>query len=367
MSTVQTTSCIELSTAANHDSFETLIAAAVRAPSGDNTQPWHFDVDPAARQITLSVNPARDPSPMNAGQRMARIAVGAALENLLRAAPVFGWHAELQEAVPPALAVVHLRPGEGGIEPGTDFLPIRVTNRRLYNGQPIPPELLVRLRKDSSVFRRVCTYWIAEPERLTALASLIGQADAVMFGDPSMRQAFLAKVRFDLPPDSPAEEGLPLGALELTAGDRIALRIMRRLPNGLLRLGGIGRVFAAKARQLVESASGLCLLVAPDSAAQTDLHVGQTMQGAWLALTALGLAAQPMMSLPVLDNALEHGTPELIARLGRDRLTALATELRRLVPEIGAGRSAFLLRFGFAPPPSGRTGRLPPAAVMHTV
>jgi hypothetical protein len=33
------------------------------------------------------------------------------------------------------------------------------------------------------------------------------------------------------------------------------------------------------------------------------------------------------------------------------------------VPEIGDRRPAFLMRFGFAPAPSGRTGRLPLHAV----
>jgi hypothetical protein len=72
-----------------------------------------------------------------------------------------------------------------------------------------------------------------------------------------------------------------------------------------------------------------------------------------------------MMSLLVLDNVLEHGSPALVAVLGRDRLTALLEGFRALVAaEVGGGRPAFLMRFGFAPPPSGRTGRLPLHAVI---
>ena len=66
--------------------LEALVAAASRAPSGDNTQPWRFVVDRARGLVTIAVDPRRDPSPMNAGQRMARIACGAALENLVQAA-----------------------------------------------------------------------------------------------------------------------------------------------------------------------------------------------------------------------------------------------------------------------------------------
>ena len=58
-----------------------LLKAAAVAPSGDNTQPWRFEVETS--RIRVIVDPARDPSPMNAGQRMARIAAGAAAENII--------------------------------------------------------------------------------------------------------------------------------------------------------------------------------------------------------------------------------------------------------------------------------------------
>jgi hypothetical protein len=187
-----------------------------------------------------------------------------------------------------------------------------------------------------------------------------------MFGEASMRRAFLAQVRFDAPPDRPVAEGLSLGSLELSASDRLALRLMRHMSDRLLRIGGAGRVFAAKARALVSSASGLCLIVAPDRTEQTDLNVGRVTERAWLALTARGMAAQPMMSLLVLDNVLEHGSPALVTILSCSRVAALLEEFRGLVrDEVGGGRPAFLMRFGFAPPPSGRTGRRPIQAVIQ--
>jgi nitroreductase len=343
--------------------FEPLLAAAVRAPSGDNTQPWRFAVDAEAGTIAVHVDAARDPSPMNANQRMARIAAGAALENLLRAARGRGWDAELEPAPAPALAKVRLA-GRGDREgPEEDAIAGRVTNRRAYDGRPVPPGLLDRLAGETPEEDGVATLWVVGADRLGAFAPLIGRADALMFGEPSMRRAFLAKVRFDAAPDEPVADGLSLSSLELTGADRLALRLMARTPDWVLKLGGAPRVFASKARQLVESASGLCLVVAADGSEATDLAVGRAMQRAWLALTAQGLAAQPMMSLPVLENALEHGDAALRKALEGGRAPALRDELRSLAPEIGGRRPAFLLRFGFAEAPSGRTGRMPPSAV----
>ena len=126
--------------------LETLLAAAGRAPSGDNTQPWRFVVDAEAGTVALTSDDTRDVSPMNAGQRMARIAVGAALENLLRAARVRGWEAELlANPRPPRLAVVRLTRRDGDADHPDEAIAARVTNRRLYDGRPVPGPVLDRM------------------------------------------------------------------------------------------------------------------------------------------------------------------------------------------------------------------------------
>jgi hypothetical protein len=348
-----------------NDALHWLLNTAVRAPSGDNTQPWRFEVDETAGRVVFLVDERRDPSPMNSGQRMARIAVGAALENLLRTAAHNGWATHLEEAAPPAVAAVRVDAIAGGSPGAEDVLRARVTNRRVYDGRPVLDDVLARVRSQTAPPEGTTTHWVLGPERLAPLADLIGRADATMFGEPSMRHAFLAKVRFDLPPATEAEEGLPLASLELSGGDLVGLKMMRWMPNWLLHLAGGMRTFAKATRRLVGSAAGLCMVSAPDRRPATDVTVGRAMQRAWLGLTAEGLAVQPMMSLPVLENALDQGTPELIASLGRDKVMGLLAELQKLAPELGGARLAYLLRFGYAPTVSGRTGRLPLAAVVN--
>src|SRR5262249_52990477 len=208
--------------------------------------------------------------------------------------------------------------------------------------------------------QRVETIWLAQRERLYDLTALFGRADALMFGCSAIRQAFLSKVRFDAPAARPVDHGLSLASLELSVSERFGLRMMPYLPDGVLKLTGACNAFATKAQELVESSSGMCLVVAPDNLPATDWNVGRALQRAWLGLTAQGLAAQPMMSLLVLENIRDHGRRDLLAALGPDRLEALRHDLRKLLPEISGRRPAFLLRFGFAPPPSGRTGRMRP-------
>jgi len=185
------------------------VDAAIRAPSGDNTQPWQFIVDAGGDRLALPVDETRDRSPMNAGQRTARIAVGAALENILRGAEWGTWEIIQEPAVPPDVAAIRVI-RRGTCVPTDCSIASRVTNRRMYDRGVVPASMLNRLQAETPQLERTTTHWFAERARVDALAVVIGHADALMFGERSMRRAFLSQVRFDAPPDDQVTEGLPL-------------------------------------------------------------------------------------------------------------------------------------------------------------
>jgi hypothetical protein len=341
-----------------NEPFQTLLDAAIQAPSGDNTQPWRFVIDPTGMQISLCVDESRDPSPMNAGQGMARIAVGAALENMFQVAKAKGWNVQLAPAPQGAVAalkIIDCRAESGTINPA---IVNRVTNRRCYDGRPLSDDLIRQLQQQSPSTEDVRVCWIHDRARLNSLASLISRADSLMLSEPSMRRAFLANIRFDLPLNEEATEYLPVGSLELPWVDRTALRYMSRLPDWLLRLGLVRKKLGSASHRLVKSASGMCVIVAAGSSPLTDVLVGRAMQQTWLALTANNLAAQPMMSVAIFENVLKHGDLELLRSLGSDEARSLVSDFRSVVHEIDPNdRMMFILRFGHASPPSTRTSR----------
>jgi hypothetical protein len=189
---------------------ETLIQATTLAPLGDNTRPWQFGVDGERGSSAFSVDETRDCSPMNAGQRMARIAIGSALENALPTARRNGWETTLELASPPTLAVLRLPGSAGSAGEIDDAIRARVTNRRVYEGRIVAPEQLERLRAETSVLEDVTTHWITSKVHSTTLAEWIGRADALMLGDPIMRRAFLDKLRFGQPASAAVKERLSL-------------------------------------------------------------------------------------------------------------------------------------------------------------
>jgi len=347
---------------------ETLLRAAIQAPSGDNTQPWRFAVDSQSRRIAVYLDETCDPSPMNSGQRMSRLAIGAALENMLRAAEGLGWTVELEGPRDGALAILRIVHGSpeqaqrsSGEKDSSQIPPAiygRCTNRRVYDGRPLSHELAADLASTVVDQPGIRTTWIHQHERVLALADLVGKADALMLGEPFMRRAFLANVRFDAPWNAQVDHWLSLGSLELSTADRLALRVVRFIPNWMLRLGGVAGKFAAAARRLVASSAGVCIITESEGTVQSEVLAGRALQRTWLALAERGIAVQPIMSIAILESVLHRGSPELLASVGHRQAADLVAELRRLVPELGQASLAFLMRFGYAPPPTVRTARL---------
>jgi hypothetical protein len=340
------------------ESCEMLLQAAIRAPSGDNVQPWRFEVNCAARRIEVYLDEASDPSPMNSGQRMSRIAVGAAIENIFRAAQGLGWTVQLEKPRDGALAAVQIVDSErkSGSIPAVIF--DRCTNRRVYDGRPLPDELAAELARNTVDFPGFRTIWIHRSDRVQTIADLVGRSDALMLGEPFIRKAFLKNVRFDQPWDAEVEKWLPLGSLELPTMDRIALRFVGFLPNWLVHLSGAAKKFAVAGRRLVASSAGVCIITETEGSVASEVLAGRAVERTWLALNERGIAVQPLMSLAILESVLDRGSAEVIASLDREKAEKLLAELRVLVPEVGDAKLAFLMRFGYAPPPTVRTGRL---------
>ena len=121
-----------------------ITAAAIRAPSGGNAQPWHIEASTDA--ITIRLAPEHT-STMDVGFRGSAVALGAALFNAKVAAAaqqVLG-PVSLPESVDdtPLQATLHLRDGADSDLVGL-YQPMlaRETNRRLGTPRPIPADTI---------------------------------------------------------------------------------------------------------------------------------------------------------------------------------------------------------------------------------
>jgi len=350
------------------DVLQTLVEAAAAAPSGDNTQPWNFSVDVPHGIIQILLDETRDPSPMNAGQCMSRIAIGAAVENMLRTAEQNGWNVKAEEGEGQTVAVLQVEDVQKINDLKIDSAIIaRTSNRRVYDKSSVSKEVLSKLEKSSPEIEGVRTQWIVDRKRIDKLASLIGRSDALMFSAPEVRRSFLKNIVFNVEQGTKVNFGMPVGSLELDFVQKLAVKHINSFPNWLMQTPPVKYGFYSPARRLIKSASGLCLIVTPNFDNIKYFLAGRMVERAWLELTSQGFSAQPAMSIIVLQNILRNCSKELVGTLGRDKIENLLKEFHSLIGEIGEGFPIFLLRFGRAKKPSAIASRLPLKELISVV
>lgn len=331
---------------------ERILDAARIAPSWGNTQPWRFHVE--GETISFVVDQEREPRYFVG---MAHIAVGAALECALLRASRMGATARIEmPADHQPLLRLTVSGAKRTVEPDKALMR-RATNRRLYDGRAIDDATYGWLVEATPPLDGVRTHWFGR-ERVRVMGPLLEEAEAVFYANPRLREVALQAIRFDVRDREEVTHGLPLGSLELSTADRITMDVLRHTPAERLAGTGAAQKMGARARRLVESASGVCIFTRPDGSRPIlDVAVGRAMQRAWLALTRKGLVAQPMSVVQVLDNVLGI---EGSSMPDRERVETLLSGFRAAFPSVEKGASiALLMRYGWAPPPTTLVRRLP--------
>ena len=277
-------------------------AAAIRAPSLHNSQPWQFRLRDGA--IEVLADPSRQLTVADRAGWAIRIACGAATYNARLALATNGTPAEVMLRPAGAEPNVMARLTPGRPRPGTYLeqdlyaaIPKRYSNRQPFWPDAVPPETRVRLIEAA----RAEAGWLALLVGSTALsgfAEIAQSADRVLRRDRQYQGELFSWVQADAAPD-----GVPVtaGAPRVEPGDLLPQRPYAD------RRRGPGRDFEPEPLVAVLGTAG-------DMPAD-HLAAGQALQRVLLTVADAGLASS-MFSQPIEVPAARDQLSRSLGRLG---------------------------------------------------
>lgn len=341
--------------------FEYLIQAGIRAPSGDNCQPWRF----AANENSVSIHPDRsaDASFFNVNQAASLIACGAAAENMVLAASRFGLKGEVETSGDAAssniTATVKLTADGTREHPLQRFIWERHTNRTPYDKAPLDADHIHEIQEAVHGFAAAKLMLLTDPPEIREAARLVFQADRIRAGHRGLHEHLMRMIRFRLEEALEKRDGFPLKNLEAGVAGECFLRCTRswRVMAVLNRLG-LGNMISLVSYQGIRSASAVGLVKCKSIGAKHLIEGGRALERIWLTAERLGLSFQPMTAITLFRLRWQMGGEKDFQPAHRRMLNRLWPSYGRLFDVCSdAEGHVMLFRIGRGRPVSCRTLR----------
>lgn len=347
----------EVPTSATGPALGVVAAAAARAPSAGNAQPWRIEADDTS--VTISIAPEHT-SALDVDFRASAVAVGAAAFNARVAAAAHRLLGPVQydrdETTP--LRVV-LRRGDGD-EPELARLYQAVlereTNRRHGDTVEIDQQtadiLAATVRAEGAQMRL-----LTATADIAAAAAIVAAADRIRFLTPPLHAEMIHELRW--PGDPSPDTGIDVESLELHASDRAVLDILRR-PDVMAALAGwnAGDALGDDGRDRIQASSALGVISVQGHELVDYARGGSAAEAAWVVAQQCGLVVQPASPLFLFardDDDLDGISPAFSPALRT--LRQAFRELTGLAPDESP---VLMLRLSYAPPASVRSRRRAP-------
>jgi len=276
------------------------------APSGGNSQPWHWEA--AGRRVNLFLDANRSGNLVDFDSGGSYVALGCAAENLILTAHALGLEVRLttfpSERDPLHVASFDLLSSTSpGCEPhGFDKLaeqiPSRHTNRRLGSSRPLPEGTLGSLTTAARSIAGAQVQWLTGAAEIAQIGQLMGAIDRLRILDPGGHQEMFAELRWSAEEAQSTGDGIEVDSLELCPSDRAGLELARdREPVELLRQWGGGHRFETLARKAARGSAAIGLITVPNARPVDYFLGGRAVQRLWLTATQRRLGVQPMTAL----------------------------------------------------------------------
>jgi hypothetical protein len=299
--------------------FKEMIHCATLAPSGHNTQPWKF----ASEDNSILIFPdySRRLQVVDPDDHALFIGLGCALENLIVAAHHMGFSTKVEYFLPDE-ATEHIRItlNQEKVESDPDLFKAihhRQSTRSKYDGRPIPPADLEKL-KQASRQDNVSFILFTEAAEIEPIIEFVKEGNILQFRNQSFVNELIDWIRFSKKDAMATRDGVNSASMGLPY-------VPRWLGKFIMNTFATPKGEAKKCEKLIRDSSGLALFIAEFNDKKSWINVGRSFERFVLKATALNIK-HAHMNMPCEEIevrrklqqylGLQREQPLLLSRIG---------------------------------------------------
>ncbi len=348
------------------EDIKKILEVAVHAPSGENAQPWRFEIrDDEIRIFNL---PERDQSLYNYEQLASYVAHGALIENILIASSAFGYRPKLdlfpQERDPNFVAIVSLESGSAVEDPLYRCIPTRCTNRKSYKSEPLSENQLAQLTSAVAEIEGGKLILIQDQKKIKTLAHAGSVNEQVMLSNKFFHNFFFTHINWTQKEEEQKRIGFYLKTLELPPLAQIMFRIFRHWPvMKVLNIIGFAGMAAKDNARIYASCAAMGAVILPRKTPQDFIIAGRVMQRVWLKATEMGLSIQPLSGVLFFMQGIRAGYTEKFTSPQLNLIKSAYSDIKNVFA-VRDEEVVMMFRIGRGGEPSARASRLAPQIVQ---
>ena len=347
--------------AALSNNLQALIAAGIRAPSGDNCQPWQFRLDASRERLYIDLIPERAKSFFDYQHNASFLSIGAVIENLRIEAALLGFRLQLEylDGEAPGEAAAWITLADDNPDPECARLEPAML-RRSVNRRPyfrVRPSAGQQQALTSNPVQKTRTQIFTQRQEIKAWARLIYLADRIRYSHPTIHDELFSKILLSREQINTRRMGLEYDRLGIGPGSTGILKLLKpwQRMQKLARFG-VDKGLSNQSRMLAMSSGAIVLVTIAGNNAEHWMRSGEQIERLWVTAEHVGLCVHPMtVALYLSQRYSAEGMKNFLPE-HEPLLKEISTGLQ---PFLGGEIGAMVFRLGKAMKMSGTAIRLP--------
>ena len=295
-----------------NEEIRKLVDAAIKAPSGGNTQPWKWLYSNGS--LFLFHDKDRSISLLDFDNLASYIGLGAATENLILEANAMGLNPVVFSfpAKDDLRVIAQFKFSKEPIKNEYVYLAPEIkhrsTNRTISKRQVIEKSKLLQLKDITCSIKGADMIIIDEEDKIAQLAEVISKVERIRLMNKRGHKDFVSEIRWSDKENDEKRDGVDINTVDLTGAEKAGFIVAKNweVVNALKKWKK-GSGFEKLSRKTVTSSSALCLITMPAYSPEDYFTGGRAVERTWLAANKMGISFQPQSPATFFFARLTHG------------------------------------------------------------